>query len=229
MADIQSPSAALFELIKEAFNNPALATILEECGSIFVGKYFVWEYDEEESMFYAINPFDQQICALGSLHQNPQLGLIVEDEDDIEILYNDIFEYLGEYRLKQTVCLNPKEEFFKLVEELQKSPKTLQLLEEEGGFINKGYFVWPVDTDDDDDVFVATNSSLQEVYELDFPEQDPINGNRLFSDEDFIWLLEDLKDFIKDIPFDEPFNSLAESPYARYAEGFTYGSVHSLS
>ena len=62
-------------------------------------------------MFYAINPFDQQICALGLLHQNPQLGLIVEDEDDIEISYNDIFEYLGEYRLKQTVCLNPKEEF----------------------------------------------------------------------------------------------------------------------
>ena len=229
MTEPQSPSAALFELIKKAFDEPGLAKSLEDCGSIFAGEFFIWEYEDEEDMYYAINPFQEVIYLTDSYDQQPKFGSLVVDEDDIELVYKDIFEYIGEYRLKKDLNSSPKEDFFHFLEGIQKSPRTLQLLEDEGGFTNGDFFVWPCNSDDDDKIYMAASSSLKVAYELNFPEQEPQKGNALFSDDDFIWLLEDLAEFVEDIPFDMPFDSFAPSPYALYIVGATSGSYHSLS
>jgi hypothetical protein len=111
-------------------------------------------------------------------------------------------------------------------------PRIVKILELNGSaYTQDGYFCWQVEHDGEEVIFYAVNPKLEQVYELEFEGQDPTNGIAISQDEDLIWLILDLGDFVqareeREYLFPTPY---VFPPEARYIFGATYGSLHSLS
>ncbi len=130
---------------------------------------------------------------------------------------------------------NPSKKFFESISSILNDPELDDKLNDSDAYLDCGYFCWPVFPKDSEIIyFYAANPNLQELYELDFAGQNPTDGIPIYSDEDFIWLQEELNQFIKslDVPKVLTINLTFIFPAeARYVPGAIPGSIyiHSLS
>lgn len=122
----------------------------------------------------------------------------------------------------------PSEALFEYVADLIVNHHIFPRLEKEGATIVNGYLVWPLDTEDEDLIYMAVNPITRQVWELDSATQTPPGGIFIKSDEDMVWVLCDLSDFVDQTLMENAFISPLP-PEARYVEGCTPGFLHSLS
>ncbi len=125
----------------------------------------------------------------------------------------------------------PTDIFFALVSGILNTSYIASLIEDSEAYIKNGYLFWPVASEEEYPIYYAANPKLREIYELEFPDQDPVNGIPIRSDEDLIWLIGDLTEFIQELEEQEFLypRGLVFPDEAQYFCGATRGSVHSLS
>ncbi len=100
------PSVNLFQFVLFCFENFGPRSLLEKAGAIFDGDWFIWQ-DENEELFYAVNPIVSSVMALVSKDDNPAMGREVLDELEISNILVDIFEKLEEVRYIKIFNFSP--------------------------------------------------------------------------------------------------------------------------
>jgi C4-dicarboxylate transporter len=94
MEENQSATETICELIKLIFEEVWLLDLLKSRGHMELQNYYIWLFNPECPLYYAINPFTQNVIVLKSAGQNPIWGTPVTDDDEILLLVDDILTFI---------------------------------------------------------------------------------------------------------------------------------------